>query len=396
MTRRVIAADVPSSSRWITLIGVGMVSVVLAVSAPAWGIILHDPGDPAQDTPPDAVVGRWIGNASAVAIGRAGWSWTNYIITTTHQAGSSGSVWFGQTEYTFGPEDITPHPFADLRIVQLQTPLGADARLTHYAQWYTDTDEVGKDIVVGGYGNGWDVAEQTDEITYGYLWDGSANTTLRWGTNKIERQGTVSEAADSGFVTADFDGLGEGDSTDHEASIASFDSGGGWFTGGPEGQWLLVALSRGVENHNSPGLPIDTWFRNRSAPEAADPDLFDAIRLSSHKGWINGALPAAIPGDPDLDDDDFVGQADLDVILSHWGQDVTPADPLSGDPSGDGFVGQADLDIVLAYWGQNMESGAPLAPAPSASSGVPEPGTILLVCGATVPALLKRTRRPRP
>ena len=143
-------------------------------------------------------------------------------------------------------------------------------------------------------------------------------------------------------------------------------------------------------------MPIDTWFRNRSAPEAADPDLFDAIRLSSHKGWINGALPAAIPGDPDLDDDDFVGQADLDVILSHWGQDVTPADPLSGDPSGDGFVGQADLDIVLAYWGQNMESGAPLAPAPSASSGVPEPGTILLVCGATVPALLKRTRRPRP
>jgi hypothetical protein len=55
----------------------------------------------------------------------------------------------------------------------------------------------------------------------------------------------------------------------------------------------------------------------------------------------------------DLNHDDFVGQADLDIVLSSWGQHVTPASPP--DPSGDGFVGQADLDIVLAGWGNGTQ-----------------------------------------
>jgi hypothetical protein len=47
--------------------------------------------------------------------------------------------------------------------------------------------------------------------------------------------------------------------------------------------------------------------------------------------------------------DQFVGQADLDIILASWGQHVALGSPA--DPSGDGFVGQADLDIVLSQWG---------------------------------------------
>ena len=41
----------------------------------------------------------------------------------------------------------------------------------------------------------------------------------------------------------------------------------------------------------------------------------------------------------DLNDDNFVGGDDLDIILTYWGQYVTPGDWLLGDPTGDGFVG---------------------------------------------------------
>ena len=52
----------------------------------------------------------------------------------------------------------------------------------------------------------------------------------------------------------------------------------------------------------------------------------------------------------DLNDDGFVGQDDLDIILDSWGLSPPP-DPRA-DPSGDGFVGQDDLDIVLDHWGE--------------------------------------------
>ena len=79
---------------------------------------------------------------------------------------------------------------------------------------------------------------------------------------------------------------------------------------------------------------------------------------------------SAIPGD--LDGDGFVGGADLDIVRSFWGQNVTLGNKLHGDPSGDGFVGGADLDLVRAHWGE----GTP--PAPDA---VPEPSTLIGLFG---------------
>jgi hypothetical protein len=64
-------------------------------------------------------------------------------------------------------------------------------------------------------------------------------------------------------------------------------------------------------------------------------------------------IPHAQAGD--LNGDGFVGQADLDIVLSQWGRGGDFGGPLTdprADASGDGFVGQADLDIVLAHWGQ--------------------------------------------
>jgi hypothetical protein len=61
----------------------------------------------------------------------------------------------------------------------------------------------------------------------------------------------------------------------------------------------------------------------------------------------------AIPGD--LNDDGFVGQTDLDIVLSQWGKSGVEITDPRADPTGDGVVGQADLDTVLANWGHGEQ-----------------------------------------
>ena len=83
----------------------------------------------------------------------------------------------------------------------------------------------------------------------------------------------------------------------------------------------------------------------------------------------------------DLDGDGFVGGADLDIVRSFWGQEVTPGNKLHGDPSGDGFVGGDDLDEVRAHWGE----GTPPGPAP-----VPEPAVWVLVVAGGLWLVVRR------
>ena len=85
----------------------------------------------------------------------------------------------------------------------------------------------------------------------------------------------------------------------------------------------------------------------------------------------------------DLNTDGFVGVDDLNMVLTHWNQDVMPADPLAGDPNGDGFVGVDDLNIVLAHW----NNGTP----PNANA-VPEPASALLACVGGWFVLQRRNR----
>ena len=98
-------------------------------------------------------------------------------------------------------------------------------------------------------------------------------------------------------------------------------------------------------------------------------------------GSPGAVLLDRMPGD--LNSDGFVGGADLDIIRSFWGQNVTPGNWLKGDPSGDGFVGGDDLDAVRANWGQ----GTPPAPAE-----VPEPSAAMFVVLGVLTLLT--TRRP--
>ena len=86
-------------------------------------------------------------------------------------------------------------------------------------------------------------------------------------------------------------------------------------------------------------------------------------------GQFSLAVDPSIAGD--LNNDNFVGQADLDIVLGQWGRNGAEITDPRADVNEDDFVGQVDLDWVLGGWGQGP--GAP----------VPEPATlgIFALCG---------------
>jgi hypothetical protein len=56
--------------------------------------------------------------------------------------------------------------------------------------------------------------------------------------------------------------------------------------------------------------------------------------------------------DGDRNEDFFVGQTDLDIVLDQWGNSGGEITDPRADANDDDFVGQTDLDIVLDDWGQ--------------------------------------------
>ena len=67
----------------------------------------------------------------------------------------------------------------------------------------------------------------------------------------------------------------------------------------------------------------------------------------------------------DLNGDGFVGVDDLNIVLVHWNQNVTPGELLLGDSNGDGFVGVDDLNQVLVNWNNGTPPDAAVIPEPS-------------------------------
>ena len=54
----------------------------------------------------------------------------------------------------------------------------------------------------------------------------------------------------------------------------------------------------------------------------------------------------------DVNEDEFCGQADLDIILDQWGCSGGEIIDGRADVNGDDFVGQTDLDYVMDDWGK--------------------------------------------
>jgi hypothetical protein len=242
---------------------------------------------------------------------------------------------------------------ADLRIARLY-----GANLTSFVSPYENTDEIGKDIVIGGFGDGRGSILTTSGQTYGYGWDRAPNTTRRLGTNKID--GTEDDSSLAGLVSdiiiADFDGLTDDQSTIYESIPADHDSGGGFFI--KDGSyWKVAGLCRAVSAHYVEGHSGDpayrlyeSWFRSRTDPSILLPDYLDAVRISSYASWILTTLPQRLPGD--LTGDDWVDLDDFAVFSQYWEKsDCHYPDWCAGaDTEPDGDVDWDDLLALLDGW----------------------------------------------
>lgn len=296
---------------------------LLCRTSPVLAVVWHPDGEPNLATwtgkPDSNVVGRWSSNASFVVIA------PNWIATTRHQGRSPSTVTISGVPYVcyYKPE-WTGGPLgnADIRLIRLTTADGKNPELAHYANPYMGTDEEGLQVVLGGYGDGRGGLLQTAGTTYGYEWDDTANTTRRFGTNIIEgvQDDSVLGSHTSDIIIADFDGLEEGQSTPYESTLASHDSGGGWFIYDGD-EWKVAGLSRGVGIHYEPGhygdpdyILCQAWFRNRENPLTLQPDYLDAVRISSYAEWIIETI--SVPGD--LTGDDWVDSADFAILASYW------------------------------------------------------------------------------
>ncbi len=339
---------------------------ILGVS-PASAILLQDGNQPTNIPGPGAI-GTIGSQANCVVIA------PNMIITTRHQGRDSNVVIDG-VAYTVA--DTLPHFSADLRISRIVDSNGDPANLETWAElWTTDQgSEVGQEIVIGGYGKSAGIY-----TGLGYTWGPETSVDqLRWGTNEIDSAETKStySSGTSDVLEMDFTRLGTNGSTTYEASIATFDSGGGWYIDSG-GTWYVAGLSRSVEQLNQ------TRFG----------DWADAVRVSSYADWIYDITRVGGDADGDL----TVGIVDLAILASNYetGSDLTWYD---GDFNGDNIVDIVDLAILAGDYGFDGTNGMPTmvpftSPAEASGSEVPEPITAVLL-GLAGSALLVKKRRSK-
>ena len=217
----------------------------------------------------------------------------------------------------------------------------------------------------------------TDANDNGYALDGGVDRDTIAGWRNCGSNPSVFETFILQFDTAIEDG------EEDDLAIVGF--------GGARAGASVLASTDGIDyveigqiDGGIPGSLVTLWFdfdggiNNvhyvkvlRTASGSGSGYFFDAVG-----GLVREA--SELPGD--LNDDGFVGSADLDIVRANWGQSVDAGCLECGDPSGDGSVGSADLDIVRANWGE----GSPVS--------VPEPLMPILVT-LGVAALIGRQSR---
>jgi len=145
----------------------------------------------------------------------------------------------------------------------------------------------------------------------------------------------------------------------------------GAFVHGPDHRGLLFT---GVEGQGQP-MKVRVSVRNRQlhleGGNAAGCCDFFNYRLDAF---------ADIPYMGDINKDGHVGLADLNTVLSDFGNTVTPM--MGGDVNWDGYVGLDDLNAVLGDWNAGAADGAGVV--------VPEPVVIGLILPGIACWMLRR------
>jgi len=211
---------------------------------------------------------------------------------------------------------------------------------------YDGNNELNHPVTLNGYGS-WGIGTEGSSGSYQ-----PTNPPRRAaGTNTIDR---IIEM-DHG-LTAEFDAPGTGDHTPFESAVASGDSGSAWWQL-HDGLWTIIGTTNGGS-----GSSYDRFST--------------AARVSAYADWIRSIFPGArfysdeinntLAGD--INNDGYVGDEDLSLILTNWNQTVTPGTMTLGELNGDGLINQSDLNIVLNNWGQ----GTP-------PTNIPEPTSLAIL-----------------
>ena len=315
----------------------GKISGLLAVLAfclPVSALVLHPGYEPPASwsgRPSSNVVGRWGSNGSCVVIA------PDCVATTNHQGGGVGTavVIGGQTYYV---ARVERDGSTDIRVAKL-----ALAGLSEYIAPYTGTSEVGKEIVISGYGKSRGVTLDILGIAYGYTWLSESNTTLRWGTNKVDSIDTTSTPYTC--LESDFDASGRR-ATDYEAVIAEYDSGGGCFME-ELSEWKLVGLNYAVGPHAS---SQESWFSVSIEKQYAH-------RVSLYAAWMNTTATrlTACGNEPqDITEDCAVNIDDIEALAKWWAS--SPVVSLSRDRADiddDAKVNMLDFAVIAANWNES-------------------------------------------
>jgi len=248
------------------------------------------------------------------------------MLLNIHSVQSHNSVWNGD------PGD----PRDDVPILNGKT--------SFFNEDATDGSELEKGLIwidanrAGQTGPQWVIDSGAELVTGPATLD-----TWQVHTFTINDDGTTSHYVDNEL-------LGSGDAGVFEMSYVDF-----W---GTDGGWHRAANLDFAE-----GL-----FYDEVLTESDRQGVYDY--LSSK--WLQDSTQ---PGD--YNNDGFVAQSDLDLVLLNWGETTVPAEWVNEVP-GD-FVGQTQLDGVLLNWGGGT---------PPTLANVPEPSSLLLLVSAV--CLLRR------
>lgn len=346
-----------------------------------WAIVLHPSGEPI--TAPEGIdldiLGTWESNASVIAIG------PNMILTTRHQlSGVGADVVIAGQNYTVESETILS-PQVDLRVATISGPGGQPANLTSYIPLYSRRQERLAEVVILGSGRTrGQTLTDSDSEPYGYEW--SSLRDHLWGTNIVNGNRFITSSGfTSEVIEAYFDAPGSIGATPYEATLALFDSGGGWLIE-DRGTWKLAGLNAYLPDYGD--HPLESWF--------SPPERLSAIRVSSYSDEIAAALQnwAVPPGDANWDA--RVDQEDLAILKANYGTSDLTATTWwkQGDFNGDQAVDFADYALLATWFGTDWTTPTSVSATNASLTAIPEPATLcFLLAGAAMSLCPKRPRR---
>lgn len=209
------------------------------------------------------------------------------------------------TTFTYGGNtysELSSVTSGDMKLVTLDTSAHGD--FSSWAPLYAGTSEVGSEVVVLGRGKnrGSEVIVDTEAKGWKY----GSSGTRHWGTNVIESV----EGSSGNLLAASFTRVG---GTEHEAHLATWDSGGGAFVK-HDGLWQLVGVNYSVDAYFNT-TPSDTgrylaalydmgglYVGRDSSGWAFVTDKEDDIsshfymhRVSSYSDWLQANLVLPVP-----------------------------------------------------------------------------------------------------